>query len=578
MGRIKSLPEEVKRKIAAGEVIENPASVVKELMENAFDAGAKQIKIYIKGGGKEEIRVIDDGEGMDEEDLRLCYKHHTTSKIQSLQDLLKLSTYGFRGEALASIAQVSLLTIRSKRENSPHGYELQVEGGKEIYLKPSPHQRGTLVSVKNLFFNFPARKKFLKSDRTEFSKIFEIVKGLLIARPEVSLYLFHNGKPYLEWEGGERTSLLSKLFSIPKDSFETLIEKRVRPYEVWMTLTNTSQTFKHARYLYVLVNERWIRDKNLERTIFSMLKQFYGNLGFPAGVIHIKVPPHLVDINVHPAKWEVRFKDEKEVFSALYLALKTLFESQSFFITLPSKEEKTRENVHFSESSQRKESFSEKEILFPKGRVKEDLPLDLSPFQEVRDQEFFSKKNEFSSGINFFGILDGTYLLAEKDGDLYIIDFHALSERIIYEELMQKDFLKFKNSLLFPLRIKLDEKEREIFKERAGLLKDLGIEGKLMGEELVITSSPFFFQEDLEEIVKELLNLPFSDKEIFKKRVCERIACKRARKSGEILSREEAFYLLEKFFSKNLKTCPHGRSISFVIPKREIERRFKRVL
>ncbi len=555
MSKIHILPEEIKSKIAAGEVIERPASVVKELIENSFDAGANFINISFRDGGIKEISVYDDGEGMDSEDLKLCYKHHATSKIKSLADIFKIVTFGFRGEALASIARVSKLTIISKTFDSPIAYEIKIEYGKEKDFKPSRLSQGTLVKVEDLFSNLPARKAFLKSPRSEAIKILEIVKALSLCHPEIKIQAKNEKRTVFLWEGGTIKSLISYITGIEENKFqEIVIEKS--PYQIHLVLTDTSTLFSHTKYIYTLVNKRLIKDEKLNRIILSAFKTYYGNLGFPAGLISIKAPYHLVDVNVHPAKWEIRFKNEKDIFKALDSALEELFhlKRKSYFV------------------SQGKIS---------QFKVKEDLPLEYN-------QEFTKKETTISSFPSIFpcqikpfykylGTFLNTYFLIEKDKELYIIDQHALSERIIFENLKNKFQKALSQELLIPILLKISDSAFINWEEKNRLLKEAGFELELFGNnEVILKKMPTFFKEDIKSILEKILEEDFSNPEDFKLEILKRYSCLLARKKGEILSQEEIQFLINEMFSKNLKTCPHGRPLYFKLSLSEIESRLKR--
>ncbi len=292
MPKIQFLPEELRLKIAAGEVIERPASIIKELLENSFDAGANYIKVEFEKGGLERILVYDNGIGMAPEDLKLCYKSFATSKIKELSDIFSITTYGFRGEALSSIAQVSHLKITSIEKGTSLSFEIEIEFGEEKSFRPSRLKEGTLVEVKNLFENLPARKAFLKSIKTESAKNIEIFKALLLSHPEIRAILFVDGKELINWKGGSLIELFSYFFEIPYQFLKnTNYEKS--PYKVELLLTNTQKTFSHGRFLFFFVNNRFIKDEKLTKFAYHCLKKFFGNLGYPAGVIKIEIPPQL---------------------------------------------------------------------------------------------------------------------------------------------------------------------------------------------------------------------------------------------------------------------------------------------
>ena len=559
MPKIQILPEEIRSKIAAGEIVERPASVVKELIENAFDAKADSIKITLKEGGIKEISVYDNGEGIEPEDLKLCYKHFATSKIKKLSDIFKIVTFGFRGEALASISQVSKLTIVSKNNDHPEAYEIKVEFGKEISFKPSNLNKGTLVKVKDLFSNLPARKAFLKKPRTETFKIMEIIKGLTLCHPEIKYEVKSleeikgEERKLFFWEGGNEKELLSYIVGIEENLLNEVFWESP-PYSIYLVLTDTSKTFSHTKYLYTLVNKRWIKDEKLTKMVLNALKPFYGNLGFPAGVISIKVPYHLVDVNVHPAKWEVRFKDEKALFLALNKALEELFSKKTFYY----QKEKT------SISSQ----------------LKEDLPIDYS----FKSFYVSSKKEPLSlflthkkPSYKYLGTFLKTYILIEKDEELYIIDQHALSERIIFEDLKEKFSKSISQELLIPILLKISDSAFIELEEKKELLKNLGFELEILKtNEVILKRIPSIFKEDIKDILEKILEEPFYNIEELKLEVLKRYSCLLARKKGDIIFENEIHFLIEKFLNENLQTCPHGRPLYFKLSLKEIEKKLKR--
>jgi len=554
MSKIWILPEEIRSKIAAGEVIERPASVIKELVENAFDAKATFIKLEFDKGGLERIAVYDNGIGMSPEDLKLCYKSFATSKIKGLEDLYKISTYGFRGEALASIAQVSRLRIVSLERGGLHPYEIEVEFGKEKAFKPSKLKEGTLVEVRDLFENLPARRAFIKSPRAESAKNVEIFRALLLTHPEIKAKLVIDGKEVFSFEGENLKELFSKLFDLEEDLlFESTFERP--PYKVELLLTDTRKTFSHGRFLFFLVNQRLVKDERLSGYFFSLLKKFFGALGFPAGVVKIFSPPQLLDFNVHPAKWEVRFKREKELFETLYLSLENHFKIKKFY---------------FYERVPKEPSEVIKDT-----KVKEDLPLEYS-FQK----ESSSKPTFFEEKVPFFkihGAFKDTYLLVEKENELYIVDQHALSERIHYEKLKRKGFLPFPQKLLLPFLIKLTPEMFENLEEKLEILSQLGFEVEVVGrEELIVKGVPSQVKEFAKETLETLLSLPEPKAYEAYEVLLKDLACRLARKKGDYLSEEEKRYLLETMFKEGLETCPHGRPLFIKLDLSEIEKRLKR--
>ncbi len=555
MPKIHFLPEELRSKIAAGEVIERPASVIKELLENAFDAKADYIKVEFEGGGLQRISVYDNGIGMSPEDLKLCYKSFATSKIKELSDIFSITTYGFRGEALASIAQVSRLKIISVERGSDLPFEIEVEFGKERALRPARLKEGTLVEVKDLFENLPARKAFLKSIKTESAKNTEIFKALLLSHPEIKAHLLVDGKELINWKGGSLMELFSYLFEIPEEFLKESHFQRL-PYKIELLLTDTRKPFSHSRFLFFFVNRRFIKDEKLLRFAYHFLKKFFGNLGFPAGVIKIEAPPQLVDFNVHPAKWEIRFKREKEVFSALDEAFKNHFLSKKIFF------------------SQREPSEG---ITL---KIKEDIPITYRPSLTKTSEPYekvslFEKKS--SEDFKILGSFKETYILVERGESLLLIDQHALSERIHYELLKKSEFMAFPQKLLLPFLVKLTSDMLENIEEKLKILSELGFDLELVSQdEILVKGAPPDLLEFAEELLVSLLNLPEFDLFSAREALLKDLACKKARKKGDFLTNEEKRYLLEIMFRDNLETCPHGRPLFIKIDLSEIEKKLKR--
>ena len=555
MPKIQFLPEELRLKIAAGEVIERPSSVIKELLENAFDAWADYIRVEFERGGLERILVYDNGIGMAPEDLKLCYKSYATSKIKELSDIFAITTYGFRGEALSSIAQVSRLKIVSIERGASLPFEIEIEFGKEKSFRPSRLKEGTLVEVRDLFENLPARKAFLKSVKNESAKNVEIFKALLLPHPKIRATLLIDGKEIYNWKGGSLKELFSYLFELPEEYLkETQFESQ--PYKISLLLTDTRKSFSHGRFLFIFVNNRLIKDDKLTKYLYHLLKRFFGNLGFPAGVIKLEIPPQLVDFNVHPAKWEVRFKREWEVFSILDEAIKNHYTAQksSFYL------KRTPEETEW--------------------KVKEDLPLSYetisTPKKEVEKGTYLFEKGILED-FKILGTFKETYLLIEKEGSLYIIDQHALSERIHYEFLKKSEFFSFPQKLLLPFLIKLTSEMFENLDKKLEILSKLGFELELISEEeILVKGVPPDLIEFAREILENLLVLPDFDFLSAREALLKELACKRAIKKGDSLTKEEIRHLIELMFRENLETCPHGRPIYIKLDVSEIEKRLKR--
>ncbi len=560
MPKIKILPEEIAQKIAAGEVIERPASVVKELIENALDAKASKIEVHIEKGGISVIRVKDDGHGMDPEDLKLCYLPHATSKIKSVDDLSRINTFGFRGEALASIATVSRLTIISRKGDSLWGARLEVSFGKLKAFSETGAAKGTTVTVEDLFGNVPARRAFLKSIRAETSRVIEIVKLLALGAPEVNFSLFVNGRKHFTYQAFHgRRKLLSDLSGVPA---EELIEKEIeqRPYKIEVLITPPSIKLPTTRHIYFLVNGRVIKDRVLMSAFLQGARIAFPKGQYPAAVVAIQLPFELVDVNVHPAKWEVRFREEKEIFQIVSKAIEASLKPEVSFIISGVQE------------------TSEDDIPIESGKII-DSPSDtfLKEAFKICEKE---KSYEFKPKIKAIGALGKKYFLYEIPEGLLILDFHAAHERILYEKIKnayEAEGLS-KQPLLFPKVFTISAKALERLETHELIFKRLGYEFELAGpSEIRILSVPSLLGHKgvsaLMEILEDCLDSPPGE---ILKRVFATLACRAAVKAGEELSLKEAEELLEEVQKRGLSTCPHGRPIFWEIDYHEIEKRFSR--
>jgi len=550
MPKINLLPPEVVAKIAAGEVIERPASVVKELVENSLDAKATQIRIELFEGGLKEIIVCDDGEGMEPEDLRLCVKRHATSKVKSLSDLYSLLTLGFRGEALASIAEVSRLTIKSRAKGFDTGFELSVEFGKEVSFKPIALKTGTVASVKDLFSNLPARKAFLKSKRVETAKVLEVLRGIMLSHSTVKWEIFIDGDLYLTTNNDTEENLLARLLSI-EEKHLLVKEYSKLPYHLKLVLTSQDKIYPHTRHLYFFVNRRWVKDERLTKLFVSLLKRYYGSYGYPAGLIFISVPPQLVDFNVHPAKWEVRLRREEDLFYLFSSTLEETFEKRSKFIEIKKTQEKSFEledlPISFEEGGNRV-SDKEPSYFINKAQAK---------------QEWSRKTNE---DFRYIGTFKKSYLLVERGDELFIIDQHALAERVVYERLKSNAGDVRTQRLIVGKAIQLDEVDFSRFLAIKDELLKQGFLFEVLNERtlLILGVPDYLAGEDVDWVLRSLLgdvNLSLDLKDEFLKKT----SCLLARKKGEVFSEEEKLYLVERMFKHSLFTCPHGRPIFYKI-------------
>ena len=549
MARIRLLPEEVYSRIAAGEVVERPASVVKELVENALDAGARRIEVDLSGGGLTLIRVHDDGEGMSPEDLRLCWHPHATSKISQLEDLQRLCTFGFRGEALHSIARVSRLTILSRPRDRDEAHLLRVHFGREEEFRPAPGSPGTTVTVEDLFREMPARKAFLRSPRAEAGRVLEILRLMALCAPETSFRLTQEKKEVFRWPGGSRKALLSRILGVSeKDLQEKILERK--PYRIHLLLTRPEVALGTTRYLFLLVNDRAVKDRTLLSALLEGARAFFPGGRFPAGVLSLYLPPHLVDVNVHPAKWEVRFREEREIYALVRRAVEGVF-SRPFPVSPDSSRP------------------------YPSETLRQEPPEAPAP---ISGQVAEPQSPGFSEGPwpeeRFLGFLGKTYALFETREGLLLLDFHAAHERLLYEGLCRE--APESETLLFPAVFEISEEARERLEELGEEIRRSGFRFREVGpREIMVEGVPrgggFAAVEELRALLEERPGGPG-----IREQLAARLACRLARKAGDQLSPQEALHLLRRIRQEGLSRCPHGRPLYLLFSWDELEKRFGR--
>ncbi len=564
MPNIKILPKHVQNMIAAGEVVERPANVIKELIENSLDAGADNIYCEIQGGGDILIVVQDNGIGMDKDDLRLAVKRHATSKLYSHEDLFAISSFGFRGEALPSIGSVSHLKICSKTEKDEYGHVIEVIFGEEQEISVCAMNKGTKVEVRDLFLKVPARLKFMKSKNVEAKKCQEIFYKIALCHLDKDFVFVREGKQVLNFFKGE--DFLTRLSNIwPARLVSNFREVQLveGDYRVYGYVGDPKYPQARGDRIIFYVNKRPIKDKLL----LKALKQAYSGkiLGreYPCGVIFIDMPFNEVDVNVHPAKMEVKFRDESYIISIVYRAVKGALDKiyASFFenkkqdkIDLNGQKSELKTNYHFNKDilAVKEDSF-DKDYLFSINKV----------FKEERKKT----KEKFI----YIGQIANTYIVIKEDERLIILDQHAVHERILFENFKNK-IKRAQQRLLNPIEIKLyrdiDEKDIKIFLEQSGF------QGKIENDKLIITSYPSFL--DIKE-TKECLTEFFLGGKIKIDDFIEIIACKRAIKAGQYLTDHETEQLIKEWLKcENRDFCPHGRPTNIIIEKNMLEKMFKR--
>ncbi|MFL6592662.1 MAG: DNA mismatch repair endonuclease MutL [Luteimonas sp.] len=515
---IRQLPDTLIDQIAAGEVVERPASVVKELVENALDAGARRIDIDLEEGGVRLIRIRDDGGGIPADDLPLAIARHATSKIASLDDLESVATLGFRGEALPSIASVSRFALVSRHDGSAHGASLQVEGGRIGDVVPKPHPPGTTVEVRDLFFNVPARRKFLRAERTELGHIEEWLRSLALARPDVELRISHNGKPSRRYRGDAVLASSERLLETLGEEFSRQALRVDHSgaglrLHGWIAKPVYNRASADQQYLYV--NGRSVRD----RSIAHAVKQAYSDVLFhgrhPAYVLFLELDPRGVDVNVHPAKHEVRFRDARLVHDFVYRSLQqALAETRAGAATatahaaaVPAWLPQSRlalQEPSGPDASKVQELRSGYASLY--GPAANAVPVFETPGEAALPEAADEGGPPLGHAI---AQLHGIYILAETAEGLIVVDMHAAHERIGYEKLKAAhDGVGVRvQPLLVPQAVAVSTREVEIAEREAGTLAQLGFEVTVNGpQSLLLRGVPALLADgDVEPLLRDVL-------------------------------------------------------------------------
>ncbi|MDK2887039.1 MAG: mismatch repair protein MutL [Thermosipho sp. (in: thermotogales)] len=560
MALIKKLPPSVVSKIAAGEVVAGPYSVVKELIENSIDAKSTSIEIEIISGGKSYIKVKDNGIGMSKEDLILSIEEHSTSKIENFEDIYNLHSYGFRGEALSSIAKVSRIVIISN--NGEESNKLEAIGGKIKSIEPYPtNEKGTIIEVYDLFFNVPARRKFLKSPQTEKRLVTEFVEKFILANPETG-FIFKSDNEVIY---NVKPSTLIERFNLIFPEVKEFTEINGKFVHGIISSPNYYRKNRTGQIFYV--QKRFVQDKML----YYIFESGYGEAlnNHPYGVLFIDVPPRLVDVNVHPQKLEVKFSDPNLIYSDIIRSVREgvkKFVSKEIFIS-----EKTPKQTNTLPNQNQKfikESFQEY-------RTSEKFDNKVKQYSSLFD---IAKKNiELKEDIL---ILKKRYVLFEGEDGIYIMDFHAAHERVLYEDILKKLNETMETiDLIVPIQVKVGKSLKEIVKEKFEELESNGFKIDILENEIKILSIPSFIKlSDVEDIFREIideLRIPSQNPKNLKHIIADK-ACKAAVKTGYDIKYEEAKGLIEEVLKRGLTTCPHGRPLFLKISFKELDSYFER--
>ena len=576
MSKIKILPEILSNKIAAGEVVERPSSVVKELVENALDAASTRITIEVENGGRSLIRVADNGIGMGHDDALLSLERYATSKIYKDQDLFSINTLGFRGEAIPSIAAVSKFTLTTNDGTAHTGTEIVVEGGKIKRVSEVGAPKGTMVTIKQLFFNMPARKKFLKTTGTEMGHITDVVSGVTLAWPGTYFNLLHNGKVVNRWsiKSDPMERVVDVLGKTIKNDLHR-IRLNIDDLSIAGWVSSPRITRSTSRGIYVYVNGRNVRDRIIQHALFEGYAGRLQKGQFPLAVLLLNVPAEQVDVNVHPAKHEIRFAQQKRIHDAVADAVSKMLRSTD----RPG----WPTNTAFS---LKKHSVSEPVSHFPRTGI-ENKDSENKRLEARKKQENLWEKKRFVD-LRLIGQLHNTYILCESDEELIVIDQHAAHERILFERLKNRSlkFGKEAQKLLIPETIDLGYREADALEKMIPGLKTLQLEIEPFGgNTFVVKSIPALLANReirplVVEIAEKMAETGFAaDIERAIDQSLILMACHGAIRANHPLSEKEINGLLDQLEKcDNPSHCPHGRPTWMNWSFRFFEKSFGRIM
>ncbi|MGM0803474.1 MAG: DNA mismatch repair endonuclease MutL [Bacillota bacterium] len=624
MGKIVQLDEHLSNKIAAGEVVERPASVVKELVENSIDAHATRIEIEVEEGGLALIRVLDNGDGIEPEDCVLAFNRHATSKIKSEQDLIHIRTMGFRGEALPSISSVSQVELKSSTGEGPGAY-LFIENGKIVKQQQTNSRKGTDLTVRNLFYNTPARLKHVKTIQTELGTISDLVNRLALANPDVSFRLKHNGKELLHTSGnGNLLQIIASVYGIQTAKNMISVSFSSLDYEVTGYIAKPEINRASRQYMSFFMNARYIKNFALSKAVQNAYHTFLPIGRFPIAILSVKMDPTIIDVNVHPSKHEARLSKETELVQLVETELRKVIRNQQLIPDVQFKKKEQRENDREEQPSftfdyQRKEQEVQTDLKanvattqsvhrsiietndFPSHiresspPVNENVDVSAESFHPEMNQapEYLDQKQRQDESVDKIpvmypiGQMHGTYILAQNENGLYLIDQHAAQERIKYEYFRKKVGKVDRETQLLavPYTFEFTASESAFLESHLETLSEVGLFLEMFGQNtFIVREHPQWFPKGYEreiilDIIQQVLDHRRIDIEKLREDAAIMMSCKGSIKANHHLRNDEIFALLESLrTSEDPYTCPHGRPITIHLSTYELEKMFKRVM
>jgi len=591
MGKIKVLPPQIANKIAAGEVVDRPAAVVKELVENSIDANASQITVVLEQAGKELIQIIDNGEGMDPQDALLAFERHATSKIEVAGDLDRIVTLGFRGEALPSIASVSRVEVKTCPQGKETGVFLQLEGGKIVSQQETALKPGTIISVKNLFYNTPARRNFLRADITEFNHIHKVLKRFFLGYPDIAFRVLHNEKELYNLPQETIDNRLTRIFG--KELYEGLVYIRGELNEIELEgyVCRPDMARGNSENQYIFLNKRAIQNRSLNHAILQGFGNLIDRKQYPQFVMFLAIPPQLIDVNVHPTKMEVRFSNERAIYHLFLSTVRRAIQSDkiipAFSMNSPDST-RTEINRQFKthpvrparpagiapRKAQPEPSFNQLAFSYTE-----------PPQMDMEEEAASTDDADTTVQVRLWQV-HRRYIFSQIKSGLVIIDQHVAHERILYEKILNY-FAREKQvpsqKLLFPQTLELSLEDFLILEEVKDWLFKIGFNFTVLsGRTILIEAIPADVKVGYEgKVLLEIIDY-YRENEGSKFQPQEKIAaafaCKNAIKSGDKLTQREMESLVNQLFSTSEPYfCPHGRPVIVTLNLEEIDKKFKRI-
>ena len=645
MGKIKELQTSLANKIAAGEVVERPGSVVKELLENAIDAQATEINIEVEQSGVASIRVVDNGTGIEIDDLDLVFHRHATSKLDADDDLFHIRTLGFRGEALASISSVSKVTLKTCKDNQ-EGQEIYVENGEVLNRKPAKAKRGTDILVESLFYNTPARLKYIKSLYTELGKITDIVNRMAMSHPDIRISLVSDGKTIIKTNGSGRTNeVMAEIYGmkVAKDLVHVTGDTSDYHLDAYFAKPEHSRSNKH--YISIFINGRYIKNFLLNKAILEGYHTLLMVGRYPICYINIEMDPILVDVNVHPTKLEVRLSKEDQLFELIVNKIREAFKDR-ILIPQNDMDKMTKKNKVLNQFEQQKMDFEKRqqqnnfeqnieqtadsnmhnendtsveneasyinqhdgeqnriqesqndykkiqnELLYDFETTNSDSTDNEVSVEDNSDEDIKGRVSALPTRripyMEIVGQVHGTYIIAQNENGMFMIDQHAAQERIKYEYFREKigDVVNESQNLLIPLTFHFSKDELMIINQYKDELDKVGVHLEPFGgHDYIVDSYPVWFpKEEAEEIIKDMIEYVLEHKKVDVRKIREEAAimmsCKKSIKANHYLKNNEMADLVNQLReTEDPFTCPHGRPIIINFSNYELERLFKRIV